>query len=97
MPTISHIQAATALAFGVPLDAMLSQYRRPQIARARQVAMYLCRELTTRSLPEIGRLFGGRHHTTALHAIQVVPGFMAADPAFGALVDALRVELGGAQ
>lgn len=93
MVTIPYIQAATAVAFGIPLESMFSRLRPRRLARARQVAMYLCRELTKRSLPQIGAQFGGRDHTTILHAVRAVPGFMESDPEFRDRVIALRAGL----
>jgi chromosomal replication initiator protein len=67
-PTIDDIKCATAEAFGVTPEQLLAHDRRPRIALARQVAMYLARELTQETLPAIGRSFGGRNHSTVLHA-----------------------------
>ena len=60
------------------------------VARPRQVAMYLAKQLTPRSLPEIGRKFGGRDHTTVIHAIKKVEELLAADKAFAEDVEMLR-------
>lgn len=65
---IDEIVAATAVAFGLQAEAILARDRLPGHAQARQVAMYLSRELTDASLPEIGRRIGGRNHSTVLHA-----------------------------
>jgi chromosomal replication initiator protein len=66
--SLASIQQATAEEFGISRDALLAHDRRPGVAFARQVAMYLARELTEESLPAIGREFGGRNHSTVLHA-----------------------------
>jgi chromosomal replication initiator protein len=66
--TIGDIQAATCAQFGISSDELLSTKRSADIAWPRQLAMYLARELTEESLPAIGRHFGGRDHTTVLHA-----------------------------
>jgi chromosomal replication initiator protein len=66
--SIGEIQAATCKCFGVSPDELLSTARTARIASARQLAMYLARELTGESLPAIGKQFGGRDHTTVLHA-----------------------------
>jgi chromosomal replication initiator protein len=66
--SIADIQAAACAYFGVSLQDLNSPGRRARIAWPRQVAMYLARELTSESLPSIGRCFGGRDHTTVLHA-----------------------------
>ncbi|MBW3593596.1 MAG: chromosomal replication initiator protein DnaA, partial [Actinobacteria bacterium] len=70
--SVDRIQEVTADVFGVSREALLAADRRPRVAFARQVAMYLARELTGESLPSIGREFGGRNHTTVLHACRRV-------------------------
>ncbi len=72
---------------------MLSSRRLQNIARPRQVAMYLSKILTTKSLPEIGRKFSGRDHTTVLHAVRKVQETCAADQEFANDVDILRRSL----
>jgi len=71
-PMIDDIQRAVALAFHVDLGEMKGQRRLREFARPRQVAMYLARRLTRRSLPEIGIRFGGRDHTTVIHAVKQI-------------------------
>ena len=66
--SVERIQDETAAAFGIDRSALLARDRTPRVAFARQVAMYLSRELTDKGLPAIGRDFGGRNHTTVLHA-----------------------------
>jgi len=66
--TVAEIQAATCEHFDISPDELLSSARAARVARPRQLAMYLARELTGESLPAIGRQFGGRDHTTVLHA-----------------------------
>jgi chromosomal replication initiator protein len=68
--TIREIQLATCEAFGVGIDELLSPSRAARVAWPRQVAMYLSRELTDRTLPAIGDAFGGRDHSTVLHAVK---------------------------
>jgi chromosomal replication initiator protein len=85
-PRISDIQAAVCAEFGIPMLEMVSQRRARAVARPRQVAMYLCKLLTPHSLPAIGRQFGGRDHTTVLHACRTIPGLMAASPDFAETV-----------
>jgi chromosomal replication initiator protein len=68
------VQEITAEVFSLPLNALIAQDRRPQVAFARQVAMYLARELTEQSLPAIGAGFGGRNHSTVLHAHRKIAG-----------------------
>ncbi len=85
-PTIEEIQAATADAFDTDTKDMCARDRRPRVAFARQVAMYLARELTDETLPSIGASFGGRSHTTVLHAHRLVTAKVA-----GASPDAVTV------
>ena len=66
--SVARIQQAVAETFGVPVEKMKARGRASQIAHARQVAMYLARELTHLSLAQVGEHFGGRDHTTVLHA-----------------------------
>jgi len=74
-----RILAATAESFGVSITDLEGPSRKQPLARARQVAMYLCRELTDLSLPKIGLLFGGRDHTTVLHGVNNVAKLMKED------------------
>jgi hypothetical protein len=73
---VAHIQKVVAHYFGVPVREMTSARRSREVARPRQVAMYLARELTPFSLPMIGKLFGNRDHTTVIHALRVVEGLI---------------------
>jgi chromosomal replication initiator protein len=66
--TIPRIQQAVSDRFGVTIDELVSPRRSQAVAYPRQVAMYLSRELTDSSLPKIGKEFGGRDHTTVIHA-----------------------------
>ncbi len=90
---LGEILDASAREFGVERTALLARDRRPPVARARHVAMYLARELTDHSLPEIGRGVGGRNHATVIHAINRVTADMQADPAICKVVDNLRAQL----
>ena len=91
--TVTAILNATATHFGVGSEALLARDRRPTVTRARKVAMYLARELTGQSLPEIGRGFGGRNHSTVLHAVRSVSSEVGRDPELAMTVDKLRVRL----
>ena len=91
---ITEIIDAAASEFGVERQALLARDRRPTVATARQVAMYLARELTAHSLPEIGRGIGGRSHTTVLHAVNRISSAMSSDPDVQSAVDNLRRQLG---
>ena len=66
--------------FGVSKGDLLSQRRHRSVVWPRQIGMYLAKQLTARSLPEIGRRFGNRDHTTVLHAIRKIEGEMAGNP-----------------
>jgi len=93
--TIEDIQRKVAEHFNIKLADMQSPRRARQVARPRQVAMYLAKQLTTRSLPEIGRKFGGRDHTTVMHAVKKVEELCAADAGFSEDVDLLKRMLEG--
>ncbi|MFA9269669.1 MAG: chromosomal replication initiator protein DnaA [Baekduiaceae bacterium] len=91
--TVEHIQDVTCEAFGVTRDDLLSTSRAASVAWPRQVAMYLAREHTTESLPSIGRSFGGRNHTTVMHACKRTSERMASDPEAYETVRALTARL----
>ena len=80
--TIDRILRLSADTFGFTVDEILSHDRRPALASARQVAMYLAREHTGETLPAIGRRFGGRNHTTVMHACRRTADRLAQDPEF---------------
>ncbi|MBI3676073.1 MAG: chromosomal replication initiator protein DnaA [Proteobacteria bacterium] len=88
--SIEDIQRKTAEFYKLDIRDFHSPQRARRVARPRQVAMYLSRELTMRSLPEIGRRFGGRDHTTVLHACRRVAELCEEDPVFKQEVDFLR-------
>ena len=70
--TVDKIQNVVSNYFNIPLSEMLSQRRSRPLARPRQLAMYLAKKMTTRSLPEIGRRFANRDHTTVIHAVKTI-------------------------
>lgn len=78
--TAALIQAQTAQYFNVSVDALCSSSRSRALTEARQIAMYLCRELTDLSLPAIGKSFGGRDHTTVIHANRKITENMSSKP-----------------
>lgn len=78
-PLISVIQGVVADYYHIPLGEMRSARRTREVARPRQVAMYLSKRLTSQSLPEIGRRFGGRDHTTVIHALRQIERLKALD------------------
>jgi chromosomal replication initiator protein len=88
--TIEEIQRRVAEHYNIRLSDMHSPRRARAVARPRQVAMYLAKQLTTRSLPEIGRKFGGRDHTTVMHAVRKVDELRALDSGFSEDVELLR-------
>ena len=90
---VTHIQALVAAYYRIPVREMTSDRRHREVAYPRQVAMYLSYELTPKSLPEIGRRFGNRDHTTVIHAIKAVQKRMLEDSEIEADVKALRERL----
>jgi len=91
--TVSEIQAAVSQHFGLTTGELLSPARTARVAWPRQVAMYLARELTGESLPEIGRQFGGRDHTTVLHAWRRASTRISSDQASRDAVEKLQEAL----
>jgi len=93
--TIEEIQKKVAEHFNIRVSDMHSARRARSIARPRQIAMHLSKQLTSRSLPEIGRKFGGRDHTTVMHAVKKVDELCLYDQDFAEDVELLRRMLGG--
>jgi chromosomal replication initiator protein len=91
--SVEQIQELTAEAFGLTRDELLSDSRVAAIAWPRQVAMYLAREHTGATLPAIGRSFGGRNHTTVLHACRRATQRLADDPEAFEIIRRLTDEL----
>jgi chromosomal replication initiator protein len=77
--TIEQIQKAVAASYKLTVDQLVSKNNSRQFAFPRQVAMYLCKKLTKHSYPEIGRAFGGKHHTTVIHSFDKIQSLAAAD------------------
>jgi chromosomal replication initiator protein len=92
--TIDEIQRRVAEHFNIKMAEMTSSRRARIVARPRQVAMYLAKQLTSRSLPEIGRKFGGRDHTTVMHAVKKIEELTRGDRAFAEDVELLHRMLG---
>jgi chromosomal replication initiator protein len=88
--SIQEIQKKVADHYNIRVSEMSSARRARNIARPRQIAMYLAKQLTSKSLPDIGRHFGDRDHTTVMHAVSRVTELMAQDAAFGEDVELLR-------
>jgi chromosomal replication initiation ATPase DnaA len=91
--SIANIQIEVAQFYGLHPDHMISSERTRRVAHPRQAAMYLCRALTKASLPDIGNRFGGRDHTTVIHALKAVEKRADADPLFGLELEVLRERL----
>ena len=93
--TIEEIQKRVAEHYRIRTSDMHSARRARAVARPRQVAMYLSKQLTSRSLPEIGRKFGGRDHTTVMYAVQKIEELRATDSGLAEDIDLLRRMLEG--
>ncbi|WP_293321475.1 chromosomal replication initiator protein DnaA [Phenylobacterium sp.] len=93
--TVDHIQKAVAEHFGLTQADLLSERRARAVARPRQAAMWIAKQITTRSLPDIGRRFGGRDHTTVLHAVRRIEALKAEDPSLARDLDLLLRKLRG--
>jgi chromosomal replication initiator protein len=87
--TIEHIQRKTADFFGVKFSDMRAKNRTKAVAFPRQIAMYLARQLTHASLAEVGRAFGGKDHTTVIHAVEKIETLIQEDPKFKRTLDTL--------
>jgi len=93
--TIEEIQKRVAEHFNIRMSDMHSARRARAVARPRQVAMYLAKQLTSRSLPEIGRKFGGRDHTTVMHAVRKIDELIEDDVSLSEDVELLKRMLEG--
>jgi chromosomal replication initiator protein len=91
--TIEEIQKAVVEHYSIRMADMTSARRSRAVARPRQMAMYLAKHLTPRSLPEIGKKFGGRDHTTVMHAVRQIEKLTAEDRAIADDLDSLRRKL----
>ncbi|MGH9873410.1 MAG: chromosomal replication initiator protein DnaA [Pyrinomonadaceae bacterium] len=80
--TIEQIQKLVAANYKLTVDQLVSKSNSRQVAFPRQIAMYLCKKLTKHSYPEIGRAFGGKHHTTVIHSCEKIKSLSAADAVF---------------
>jgi chromosomal replication initiator protein len=88
--TVDKIQNTVSNFFNIRLAEMLSQRRSRPLARPRQIAMYLAKKMTTRSLPEIGRRFANRDHTTVIHAVKTITRLSEKDDEMKKNIDQLR-------
>jgi chromosomal replication initiator protein len=87
---VEDILRIVAKHYGVSRADLLSSRRTANVVRPRQIAMYLAKTLTLRSLPEIGRRFGGRDHTTVLHAVRKIEGLVQGDKGLAEEIDSLK-------
>ncbi len=90
---VGSIMGACAAFYGVPVSSLLAGRRTKDIVKPRQIAMYLAKELTPRSLPDIGRRIGGRDHTTVLHGVRKIAALLTRDPSLAAEVATIRAKL----
>jgi len=93
--TVDMIQKTVAEHYSLKQADLISERRARAVARPRQVAMWLAKQITTRSLPDIGRRFGGRDHTTVLHAVRRIEALKAEDAAIARDIDILLRKLRG--
>jgi len=93
--TVDQIQKAVAEHYGLKQADMISERRARAVARPRQAAMWIAKQITTRSLPDIGRRFGGRDHTTVLHAVRRIEALKVDDASLARDLDVLLRKLRG--
>ena len=93
--TVDMIQKTVAEHYMLKKEDLISERRARAVARPRQVAMWLAKQITTRSLPDIGRRFGGRDHTTVLHAVRRIEALKAEDAGIARDIDVLLRKLRG--
>ena len=93
--TVDEIQKACAAHYKIDAAEMRSKRRARAVARPRQVAMYLAKKMTPRSLPEIGRIFGGRDHSTVIHAVRTIEQLRESNPEMDADIRMLQRKLEG--
>ncbi|ABS68924.1 Chromosomal replication initiator DnaA domain [Xanthobacter versatilis] len=94
-PTVGKIIATVCEFYGIPKVELLAHRRLKSFAKARQVAMYLSRELTTKSLPVIGAAIGGRDHTTILHGVGKISAEIETNARLASEVETIRLKLIG--
>lgn len=91
--TIQEIQRVVANNFRLRVEELISKSNARQYSRPRQIAMYLCKKLTKNSYPEIGRSFGGKHHTTVMHSVAKIESLKGSDSSIQKLVNELSDRL----
>lgn len=93
-PRIVEVLRATCAFYNTSVADVISERRSAPVVRVRQIGMYLARTITLRSLPEIGRRFGNRDHTTAIHAVEKISNILKSDEDLKAEIAAIRKALG---
>jgi chromosomal replication initiator protein len=91
--TIQKIQRAVAASHRLNVDQLISKSNARRFALPRQIAMYLCKRLTKHSYPEIGRAFGGKHHTTVIHSVEKIEGLVGRESSVKKLVEEISESL----
>ncbi|HEU4508378.1 MAG TPA: chromosomal replication initiator protein DnaA [Pyrinomonadaceae bacterium] len=91
--TIQQIQKQVASTYKLTIEELISKNNARQISHPRQIAMYLCKHLTKHSYPEIGRAFGGKHHTTVMHSVEKIESLVATDETLQRLISELSESL----
>ncbi|PYS70872.1 MAG: chromosomal replication initiator protein DnaA [Acidobacteria bacterium] len=91
--TVQQIQKLVASTYKLSVDELLSKNNARHISHPRQVAMYLCKHLTKHSYPEIGRAFGGKHHTTVIHSVEKIETLVGSDATLQRLISELSESL----
>ena len=91
--TIQQIQKLVASTYKLTIDELVSKNNARNISHPRQVAMYLCKHLTKHSYPEIGRAFGGKHHTTVIHSVEKIETLVGTDETLQRLISELSESL----
>ena len=91
--SINHIQEQVSLFFNLKLSDMTSSRRSINIARPRQIAMYICKAITSFSYPEIGKAFGGKDHTTVMHAVKKIEALLLIDQKLKKQISELKISI----
>jgi len=91
--SIQQIQKLVASTYKLTIDELISKNNARNISHPRQVAMYLCKNLTKHSYPEIGRAFGGKHHTTVIHSVEKIEALVGTDSTLQRLISELSESL----
>ena len=92
--TVKLIQQTVAQFYGINEEYMIAKSKEPRIVRPRWMAMYLARQLTPMSYPELGRRFGGKDHSTVIHGVRRMEQLIQSDPYLAMDVEVLKENLG---